>query len=103
MYLERLLQINMATLAALGALLLGMGQRSEGPPLLVALAAAVSVWLTDITGRFCLGRRVANVLMLLAAVVSLGQCVSAEERIAGPRLRLVLDLSANHLPLPGEG
>ena len=30
MYLERLLQINMATLAALGALLLGMGQRSEG-------------------------------------------------------------------------
>ena len=49
MYLERLLQINMATLAALGALLLGMGQRSEGPPLLVALAAAVSVWLTDVT------------------------------------------------------
>ena len=55
MYLERLLQINMATLAALGALLLGMGQRSEGPPLLVALAAALSVWLTDVTGRFRLG------------------------------------------------
>ena len=71
MYLERLLQINMATLAALGALLLGMGQRSEGPPLLVALAAAASVWLTDITGWFHLGRRVVNVLILLAAVVSL--------------------------------
>ena len=52
MYLERLLQINMATLAALGALLLGMGQRSEFPPLLVALAAVLSVWLTDVTGRF---------------------------------------------------
>ncbi len=71
MYLERLLQINMATLAALGALLLGMGQRSEGPPLLVALAAVVSVWLTDVTRRFCLGRRTANVLMLLAAAVAL--------------------------------
>ena len=71
MYLERLLQINMATLAALGALLLGMGQRSEGPPLLVALAAATSVWLTDITGWFRLGRRTANVLMLVAAFVSL--------------------------------
>ena len=65
MYLERLLQINMATLAALGALLLGMGQRSEGPPLLVILAAAVSVWLTDVTGRFRLGRWMANVLMLV--------------------------------------
>ncbi len=71
MYLERLLQINMATLAALGALLLGMGQRSEGPPLLVALAAAVSVWLTDVNGWFRLGRRAANLLMLLAAAVAL--------------------------------
>ena len=71
MYLERLLQINMATLAALGALLLGMGQRSEGPPLLVMLAAAVSVWLTDVTGRFRSVGWTANVLMLVGAVVSL--------------------------------
>ena len=57
MYLERLLQINMATLAALGAVLLGMGQRA-GPPLLVALAAAVSVWLTDIpAGSASVGAR----------------------------------------------
>ena len=71
MYLERLLQINMATLAALGALLLGMGQRSEGPPLLVILAAAASVWLTDVTGRIRIGRWLANVLMLIGAFVSL--------------------------------
>ena len=73
MYLERLLQINMATLAALGALLLGMGmgQRDVWPPLLVALAAAVSMWLTDVTRRFCLGQRTANLLMLLAAAVVL--------------------------------
>ena len=73
MPIERLLQINMATLAALGALLLGMGQRSEAPPLLVALAAAASVWLTDLGGWFRLGRRLANLLMLLAAAVSIGQ------------------------------
>ncbi len=71
MPLERLLQINMAALAALGALLLGMGARSEGPPLLVIVAASLSVWLTDVTGRFSLGRRVSNVLMLAAAVVAL--------------------------------
>ncbi len=71
MYLERLLQINMATLAALGALLLGMGQRDEGPPLLVIVAAAASVWLTDVTGRIRIGRWWANALMLAGAVVSL--------------------------------
>jgi protein-glutamine gamma-glutamyltransferase len=71
MYLERLLQINMATLAALGALLLGMGQRSVGPPLLVMFAAALSVWLTDVTGKFRIGRWTANILMLVGAFVSL--------------------------------
>jgi hypothetical protein len=73
MYLERLLQINMVTLASLGALLLGMGQRSQGPPLLVAVAAVVAVWVTDITGWFRLGAKTANVLMLAAAAISLRQ------------------------------
>ena len=49
-YLERLLQINLATLAALGALLLGMGERSIGPPLLVAIAAPSAILLTDVAG-----------------------------------------------------
>lgn len=71
MQLERLLQINMAALAALGALLLGMGHRSAGPPLLVMLAAGLSVWLTDFTGKFRLGPWTANVLMLVGAVFSL--------------------------------
>jgi hypothetical protein len=71
MYLERLLQINMATLAALGALLLGMGQRSVGPPLVVMLAAPAAVWLTDVTGRIQIGRWTANALMIVGAVFSL--------------------------------
>lgn len=81
MYLERLLQINMATLAVLGAMLLGMGQRSEGPPLLVAMAAIVSMWLTDRTRRFCLDRRAANLLMLLAAAVSLGDVFTPQNEM----------------------
>ena len=39
MYLQRLLQINMATLAGLATLLLSMGQDSPAKPLLVGLAA----------------------------------------------------------------
>jgi protein-glutamine gamma-glutamyltransferase len=70
MYLERLLQINLATLATLGALLLGMGERSVGPPIWVAIAAPAAVWLTDVTGWFRLNRRTANLLMLVAAAVS---------------------------------
>ncbi len=73
MYLERLLQINMATLAALGTLLLGMGQRSAGLPLLVLVSALASVWLTDFTGLCRLNRAVANLAALVAVVISLRQ------------------------------
>lgn len=72
MYLQRLLQINMATLSALSALLLGMGRRSEALPLLVLTAALASIWLTDVTGWFRLGRTVGNLAALVAAgVISL--------------------------------
>lgn len=70
MYLQRLLQINIATLAALGALLLGMGRRDPWLPLLVLLAAITSVWLTDVTGWFRLNRTVANAAALVAVVLS---------------------------------
>jgi len=59
-YLERLLQINIATMAALGTLLLGMGQRSAALPLWMLTAAIASVWLTDVTGWFRLNRTVTN-------------------------------------------
>ncbi len=71
MYLQRLLQINMATLAALGALLLGMGRRSPELPLLVLLAALASIWLTDVTGWFRLNRTVGSLAALVAAAISL--------------------------------
>jgi protein-glutamine gamma-glutamyltransferase len=70
MYLERLLQINLATMAALGALLLGMGERRVEIPLVVGLAAVASVWLTDATGKFRVSQGMANLLMLLGAAFS---------------------------------
>ena len=73
MYVERLLQINLATLTALGAILLGMGEGNQWPPLVVVMAAALSIWLTDVTGLFHISRQAANVLMLLAAAVSVGR------------------------------
>jgi len=60
-YLERLLQINVATMAALGTLLFGMGHRSPWLPLGMMTAAITSVWLTDITGWFRFNRHVATV------------------------------------------
>jgi transglutaminase-like putative cysteine protease len=71
MYLQRLLQLNMAVMATLGALLLGMGERSVAPPLMVAVAAALSTWLTDLRGVIQIGKRTSNVLMLAAAVYAL--------------------------------
>jgi len=69
MDLQRLLQILMATMAALGTLMLGMGQRDPTLPLVVSLVAFASVWCTDITGWFRISRRVGNLLALLVVAV----------------------------------
>ncbi len=69
MFLKRLLQINMAVLAALGTLLLSMGQQDPTLPMVMIVAAASSVWLTDVTGWFRLNRMVANLVALAALVL----------------------------------
>jgi transglutaminase-like putative cysteine protease len=68
MTLERTLQVTLATLLTLGTLLLGIGQANLLLPLLAAIAAGGSVWLTDVTGRVRLKQNVAT----LAAVGTLG-------------------------------
>ena len=73
MYLKRLLAINMAALAAMGTLLLGMGQRDMTLPFAMLVAAVASVWLSDITGWFKLNRTVTNVVVLLAVLIFLTQ------------------------------
>jgi transglutaminase-like putative cysteine protease len=75
MHLQRLLQITMATIAVLGTLLLSMGQRDLVLPLVMMLAAGVSVWLCDVKGLLRLNRTVANVVMLAAAAISMRELI----------------------------
>lgn len=70
MYLERLLQINMAMLASLGALLLGMGQRDRVTPLAMLILATAAVVLVDIKQVFRLNRTAAGAAAFLAVAVA---------------------------------
>ena len=69
---ERIVQIHVAALTAIGAVLLGMGQRSPLLPLLVVFAAFTSLVFTDMLNWFRLNRMVANLAALVALFVSLG-------------------------------
>jgi len=80
MKLERIVQIHVATLAILGAVLLGMGQRSSLLPLLAVFAAVTSVIFTDVLRWFHLNRFVANVAALLALFFSLNDFFQADMR-----------------------
>lgn len=66
MYVERLLQVNMAALATLATLLVGMGLRNSAMPMGMLAAATVSVWITDVKGWVVLGSSLANLARLAA-------------------------------------
>ncbi len=68
----------MATLAVLGALLLGMGQRDPWLPTMVVVAAALSIWLTDVTARVYLNRNFSNLAALGTMAVCTGQWFALE-------------------------
>lgn len=78
MFLERLLQINMATLAALSTVLLDMGQRDRVLAPLVVLAALASVWITDVKRWFRLNRLIANLGGLAAVLLALRETLRFE-------------------------
>lgn len=71
MYVERLLQVNMAALATLATWLVGMGLRNSTMPTGMLVAAAVSVWVTDVKGWVALSSSLAN----LARLAVLGGCL----------------------------
>ncbi len=71
MYVQRLLAINMASFAALGTVLLALGEQNATLSVVAVLAAMTAVWITDILGVFRLNRRVTNVAVLLAVLRSL--------------------------------
>ncbi len=67
--LELLLQIAMATMTALGTLMLGMGERDLTLPVLAMIVSASSVYVTDVSGYLRLNARVANIAGSTAVVV----------------------------------
>jgi len=67
MNIERLLQICIAALVALSAVLLGMGQQDASLPLLAVVVSCVALYVTDFRGLWHLGDRSAA-LCALAAV-----------------------------------
>lgn len=67
----RLLQINVALMAFLGSLMLGLGERSIWLPMLALCVAVSSVILTDIKRWFVLNTPAANVAGMIAVVVSM--------------------------------
>ena len=101
MYLQRLLQINVATLAALATLLLGMGQDNPTKPLLVGLAAAASIWLTDAKGWIRLNRSLASLSRCRWWPMPPSGCFTPTAS-ANPGRRRFDRLSASGLVLPEE-
>jgi protein-glutamine gamma-glutamyltransferase len=89
---QRLLQITMAAMAALGTTLLSMGQRDVVLPLVMILAAGSSVWLTDVRGLLRLNRTLSNIAMIAAAVVSLRYLIIGGEIQAIGFARLLIYL-----------
>jgi protein-glutamine gamma-glutamyltransferase len=67
---ERLLQISLAALTALGTLLLGMGEHNITLPVLAIIVAVSSVYLTDVKGWLQLNTFVANVAGIIAGAIT---------------------------------
>lgn len=78
MKLERIVQIHVAALAIIGAVLLGMGQQSPLFTSLAVFAAVTSVIFTDILGWFYLNRLIANLAALCALFFSLNDFLRPE-------------------------
>ncbi len=68
MKVERLLQINIAAMAALSTLLLGFGKGNFMFTIVAIFAAFTSVLFTDVLGWFKLHRYVANLAAMVAAL-----------------------------------
>src|SRR5690349_14755588 len=73
---ERLLQINVAVMVPLGVMMLGL-DRDLTLAAIVLLAAATSVFVTDLWGWIRLNRLVANGLALVATAACFAQFAHA--------------------------
>jgi len=73
MYLERCLQISMAAFAAMGTVLLGMGEDSVALPIAAIVVSCLSVCITDIKGWLRLNRLTADLAGVAAMAISIAQ------------------------------
>src|SRR5260221_3660098 len=91
---ERLLQINMAVLVPLGAMLLGMRERGMMLAAIMLIAAISSSYLTDQWGWIRLNRIVANSVALGALALALSHFFRAgeEQLVAIANLLIYLQL-----------
>lgn len=78
-FVERLLQINIATLVALASLLVGIGQQSTLMPLGMMVAAMLSVWLTDHKGWLALNRTAAGLASIGALALAMPKSLRLEK------------------------
>ena len=78
MDLQKLLSVNIVALAALGTLLLAMGQSSPWSAMTLWMVAVVSLVVNDFTGWFRLNRNVATVAALAILAIFLRMCIRYE-------------------------
>ena len=67
---RKLINVNIAVLAVLASVLTGLGAAGVAIPLAAVAAAALSLWLTDFTGRFSIGRWTVNVAVASIAAIT---------------------------------
>lgn len=71
MYVERLLQINIAVLVCLATLLIGVGQHDAALPLVMFFVAIASLWLNDYTKWIAMNRTITGAGQVAAMVFAM--------------------------------
>ena len=81
MKVERYLQICTATVAIIGSLLLGIGERAPEIPVMMFIAALTSVIFTDILGWLRLPKIIANIFMIFIAAIALSDFFNSTSQL----------------------
>jgi len=81
MKVERYLQICTASVAVIGSMLLGIGERAPELPLMMLIAALTSVIFTDILGWLRLPKIIANIFMIFIAGIALSDFFNSTSQL----------------------
>jgi hypothetical protein len=78
--MERLLQINVVTLAMLATCTVGLGQYDATLPFLVFVCAMLSFWLTDVSQKFRLNNTLANIASVAVLLLAIPGMLEFDRR-----------------------